>query len=221
MELADVIRTTFACRDFTDEAVPDAVLHRILDVARFAPSGGNRQGQKVIVVKDPDTRRALGELCKPTMAVYLAQAAAGEAPWNTINPSSIDEAAAAAGPCRFPLLDRLDQVPAVLVVAVDLSVVASFDRYLDRVGVISGASVYPFVWNILLAARNEGYGGALTTFLAGKEAEAQELLGLPPHVAVAAMLPIGRPRKQLTKLSRRAVEDFATVNRYDGPRFTG
>jgi nitroreductase len=221
MELADVIRTTFACRDFTDEPLPDDVLHRILDVARFAPSGGNRQGQKVIVVKDPETRRALGELCKPTMAVYLAQVAAGEAPWNTINPTSVEEAAAAAGPCNFPLLDRLDRVPALVVVAVDLSVVASFDRYLDRIGVISGASVYPFVWNILLAARNEGYGGALTTFLAGKEPEAQRLLGLPAHMAVAAMLPLGRPRKQLTKLSRKRVEDFATVDRYDGPAFTG
>lgn len=221
MELADVMRTTFACREFTDEPVPDEVLYRILELARFAPSGGNRQGQKVIVVKDPATRRALGELCKPTMAVYLAQARAGEAPWNTVHPTAIDTEAAAAGPCNFPLLDQLDAVPAVLVVAIDLSVVASFDRYLERIGVISGASVYPFVWNILLAARNEGYGGALTTFLAGKEAEAQQLLGLPAHLAVAALLPIGRPRRQLTKLSRKPVESFATIDRYDGPALQG
>ena len=53
------MRTTFACRDFTDDPVEDEVLYRILDVARFAPSGGNRQGQRVIVVKDPATRKAL------------------------------------------------------------------------------------------------------------------------------------------------------------------
>jgi nitroreductase len=76
--------------------------------------------------------------------------------------------------------------------------------------------VYPFVWNLLLAARNEGLGGALTTFLAGKEPEAQEVLGLPAHVAVAAMVPLGHPSRQLTKLSRRPVETFATVDRYDG-----
>ncbi len=221
MELADVIRTTFAARDFTDDPVDDATLYRILDVARFAPSGGNRQGQKVIVVKDRETRRQLAELCRPTMAVYLAQVKAGEAPWNTINPSAVDEAEAATKPINFPLLDKLPDVPAVLVVCVDLSVVASFDRHLDRVGVISGASVYPFVWNILLAARNEGLGGALTTFLAGKEAEAQALLGLPSHIAVCALLPIGKPVKQLTKLTRRKVEDFVTVDRYDGEVFTG
>ncbi len=221
MELTEVMRTTFSCREFTDEPVPDSVLHRILDVARFAPSGGNRQGQRVIVVKDPATRRALADLCRPTMGVYLAQVRAGESPWNTIVPTAIDTDAAAAAPASFPLLDALEHVPALLVVAVDLSAVASFDRHLDRVGVISGASVYPFVWNVLLAARNEGYGGVLTTFLAASEPEAQDLLGLPAHVAIAAMVPIGRPVRQLTRLRRRAVEDFVTVDRFDGPPLRG
>lgn len=220
MDLPDVIRTTFACRQFTDEPMSDEALHRILDIARFAPSGGNRQGHRVIVVKDRDIRRQLADLCRPTMAVYLAQVKAGEAPWNTVNPTSVDAVSAAQQKVNFPLLDELPDVPAVLVVCVDLSVVASFDQHLDRVGVISGASVYPFVWNILLAARNDGYGGALTTFLAGQEAEAQAILGLPAHVAVCALLPLGRPAKQLTKLTRLPVEAFTTVDRYDGEPFT-
>jgi len=220
MDFTDVVRTTFACREFTDEPVPDDVLYRLLDQARFAPSGGNRQGWKVIVVKDPETRRELGRLCEPTMAIYQAQVRAGEAPWNTIVASSVDEAAAIARGPSFPLLQQLADVPALLVVGVDLRVVASFDRYLDRIGVISGASVYPFVWNILLAARNEGLGGALTTFLAGKEVEAQKVLGLPDYVAVCAMLPLGRPLKQLTKLTRKAVGEFATIDRFDGPPLT-
>ena len=53
MELYDAMRTTFAARDFTDDEMPDETLYRILDNARFAPSGGNRQGGRVIVVKDP------------------------------------------------------------------------------------------------------------------------------------------------------------------------
>jgi nitroreductase len=217
MDFADVVRTTFACREFTDEPVSDETLYRLLDHARFAPSGGNRQGWKAIVVKDPATRAKLGALCEPTMAVYLAQVKAGEAPWNTILPTNVDVEAAAAGGANFPLIHQLTDVPALVVIGVDLRVVASFDRYLDRVGVISGASVYPFVWNLLLAARNEGLGGALTTFLAGKEPEAQQVLGVPDHVALAAMVPLGRPRKQLTKLTRRPVEEFATIDRFDGP----
>lgn len=221
MEFEDVARTCFAAREFTDEAIPDATLYRILDHARFAPSGGNRQGWRVILVRDPKTRRRLAELVKPTFQVYLAQVKAGENPWNTIVPTKVSDADIAAVEVDFPLLNDLEHVPALLVVALDLRVVASFDRDLPRVGVISGASVYPFAWNLLLAARNEGYGGTLTTFLAGAEDEARAELGLPDHFAVAAMLPLGRPVKQLTKLRRKPVEEFATWDRYDGDAFTG
>ena len=58
-------------------------------------------------------------------------------------------------------------------------------------GVIGGASIYPFAWNVLLAARNEGYAGVLTTFLAAGEPEAQQALGIPDHYAVAAELVLG------------------------------
>ena len=102
------------------------------------------------------------------------------------------------------------------MVFVDLRLVASFDSDLPRVGVISGASVYPFVWNILLAARDLGYGGTITTFPAGAEAEVQELFGMPSYMAAAALVPLGRPTKQLTKLKRNAVEELATIDRADG-----
>ena len=59
MDMIDVMRTTFAARDFTNEDVPDEVLHRVLDNARFAPSGGNRPGWHVIVVRDKAKRDAL------------------------------------------------------------------------------------------------------------------------------------------------------------------
>jgi nitroreductase len=220
MELDEVMRTTFACREFTDEPVPDDALYRILDVARFAPSGGNRQGHGVIIVRDREVRRQLAELCKPPMAVYMAQVQMGEAPWNTVVPSRVDPEEAGQWTLRSVFLDSLVAVPVLLVVYVDLSVVASFDRDLDRVGVISGASVYPFVQNILLAARNEGYGGVITTSIANREPEAQTLLGLPRHSAVCALIPLGRPQKQLTKLRRLRVEEFTTIDRLDGPRFT-
>jgi nitroreductase len=221
MDFADVARTTFACRAFTADPVPDEVLYRILDVARFAPSGGNRQGQHVIVVRDRAVRVRLAQLCYPAWNVYRAQGQAGEAPWNTVNASGLDLTEAAQRHSPLALLDNLADVPALLVVALDLSVVASFDSGLDRIGVISGASVYPFAWSILMAARNEGLGGVLTTFLTGREPEAQEALGLPPHMAVAAMVPLGRPVKQLSKLTRRPVEAFTTVDRFDGPAFAG
>ena len=107
----------------------------------------------------------------------------------------------------------------MLVVCVDLNVVAAFDQYLDRIGVIPGASVYPFVWNILLAARNEGYGGVLTTMAVAEEPRLKELLGIPDDYAIAAVLPIGKPVKQFTKLTRKPVAEFATRERFDGEPF--
>jgi nitroreductase len=219
MEFADVARTTFAAREFTADPVPDEVLHRILDRARFAPSGGNRQGWRVIVVRDQHARRRLAEICRPAWRRYRAQRAAGESPWTAVRPSAVTEEEVARTSDAHPLLDVLhdrQQVPLLLVIAVDLGVVASMDKELDRIGVVSGASIYPFVWSLLLAARDEGYGGVLMTFLAAGEPEVKELLGLPDGYAVAAMVPIGRPRRQLTKLTRKPVEEIATWDRFDG-----
>ena len=218
MELSEALRTTGAVREFTDEPVSDEDVARILDRARFAPSGGNRQGWRVIVVREADKRRALVDLIKPTMRRYLAQVAAGESPWNTILPTKVDDAQLAATEVPGWILNNVLKAPLLLLVAVDLRVVASFDAELPRVGVISGASIYPFVWNILLAARNEGLGGTLTTFLAPAEEAARSLFGIPDGFAVSALLPIGKPVKQLTKLKRKPVEEFASFDSYAGPR---
>lgn len=217
MELYDVMRTTFAAREFTGDPVPDSVLHRVLDNARFAASGGNRQGWRVLVVRETATREKLATLIEPTFKRYLAQMMAGEAPFNTINASRVtDEQVAALDPPRH-YIESVVNAPALLLVFVDLSVVASFDSGLDRVGVISGASVYTLVQNILLAARNEGYGGTLTTFAGPGEAALREHLGIPDHMAFAAMIPLGRPVRQLTRLKRKPVEEIAVLERWDGP----
>ncbi len=217
MELYEVMHTTFAAREFTDEPVPDSVIRTILDNARFAPSGGNRQGWKVIVVREQATRDALAPLIEPTMQRYMAQVGAGESPWNTINETKLSEEQIAATAVPGEFIRKLTHAPVVLLVFVDLACVASFDRHLDRVGVISGGSIYPFVWNILLAARNEGLGGTPTTFIAGNETALQTLLGVPEQMAFAAMIPLGKPVKQLTRLSRKPVDEFAVLERWDGP----
>ncbi len=216
MDLYEVMRTTFAARDFIDEPVSDATIYKILDNARFAPSGGNRQGWKVIVVRDSQTRAALVPLIEPTMQRYLAQVAASESPWNTVNATALSASDINAQPVPKAMIGKLVQAPVLLFVFVDLAYVASFDQHLQRVGVISGGSIYPFVWNILLAARNEGYGGTPTTFAGAQEPQLQALLGVPEQFAFASMIPLGRPVKQLTKLRRKPVESFAVLERYDG-----
>ena len=216
MELYDVMRSTFSAREFTDDAVPDEVLFTILDNARFASSGGNRQGWHVIVVRDDATKAALADLQAPAIKRYMAQVQAGENPFNSIDPTAIDAATIERTVPPPRTIDAIAKAPLVLVVCVDLKVVASIDQDLPRVGIISGASIYPFVWNILLAARNEGYGGTLTTWAVAAEAQVQALLGIPQHVAVAAVIPFGRPVTQRTRLKRKAVAEFTSLERWGG-----
>jgi nitroreductase len=202
MELYDVMRTTAAIREFTDDPLPDQVLARILDNARFAPSGGNRQGAHLVLVTDRGTRAALAELNKPAVRRYVAQSAAGETPWNPLHPPgpSAEEIAATEVPAYFvaPVLTAA----VVVVVCVDLAMVAATDQELDRVGVVSGASVYPLVWNILLAARQEGFGGTFTTMAVAEEPQVKRLLAIPEQYAVAAV-----------------VAEFVTLERFDGAPF--
>jgi nitroreductase len=220
MDLYDVMRTTHAVREFTDEPLPDDTLYRILDNARFAPSGGNRQGTHITVVRDAQTRHRLAELGVPGARRYIAQVMAGENPWNPVHPSSVapETIDNTDPPDRF--IAPFIQAPVVLVVSVDLEVVAALDQDLDRIGLVSGASVYPLVWNILLGARNKGYGGNLTSMAVPQEAQVRQLLGLPDTHALAALVPVGRPTRQLTKLRRRTVEEFVTHERFDGEPFT-
>ncbi len=219
MELSEVMRTTFAAREFLAQEVTNEQIARILDNARFAPSGGNRQGWKVIVVRKEETREALVPLIEPIFRRYLAQVQAGESPWNTINETNLTQEEIDRQDLPKGFVENLVQAPVLLFVFLDLSLVASFDSKLDRVGVISGASIYPFVWNILLAARDEGLGGTITTFVGGSDAELRDLLRVPSHYAFSAMIPMGKPVKQLTRLSRNPVNSFAVLETFDGASF--
>jgi nitroreductase len=221
MDLYDVMRSTPAVREFTDDPLPDDVLARILDNARFAPSGGNRQGVRVLVVRDKDTRSALADLTLPVARRYAAQLANGESPWNPLQPPGLDAATIAATEALPQMSAPLRDAAVLLVICLDLAVVAATDQDLDRIGVVPGASVYPFVWNVLLAARNEGYGGVLNTAVVAEEPRVKSLLGVPDPYVIAAVVPLGKPVREVTKLRRRPVPEFVTCERFDGAPFTG
>jgi nitroreductase len=229
VDLIETIRTTGAIREFGPAPVADEVLYRILDSARFAPSGGNRQAWRVVVVKDPAVRRQLRDLYLPGWYDYLAQRMAGLTPWAPVTDRTAEETAragadaiaadAAAGPGGFA--EHLDEVPALLVVFADLRGLAAVDRDHDRYGFAGGASIYPFAWNLLLAARAEGLGGVITTMAIAREAEVKAVLGAPDELAVAAVIALGRPVHQPTRLTRGAVESFTTIDGIGGQRLTG
>jgi nitroreductase len=104
-------------------------------------------------------------------------------------------------------------------VLADLRRLACVDRGFARYTFAGGASVYPFVWSLLLAARSEGLAGVMTTMAIRREAELREVFDIPGHMAVAAVVALGRPEHQPKRLTRRPVEEFASVDTVGGPAF--
>jgi nitroreductase len=126
-------------------------------------------------------------------------------------------AAAAEGPGGFA--EHLDEVPVLLLVVADLSALAAVDRDLDRYTLVGGASIYPFCWSLLLAARAEGLGGVMTTMAVRHEERVRDLFALPPEYAVACLVALGVPDHQPRRLRRNEVATFTTVDGFDGPPF--
>lgn len=209
MELYQIMRSTSAVRDY-DEArdVPDEVLHRVLDSARFAPSGGNRQGWRVIVVRDPETRRRLRDLYLEPWRAYTARRFASRDGLPAADRRRLDAVD------RFA--ERLDRVPVLLAFWVDMNAVEVADAGLDRPSVVAGGSIFPFVHNVSLACRGEGLGTALTTLLSRREPEVRALLGAPDQFALASVMTVGYPRRPVERLSRRPVAEFAFRERFGG-----
>jgi len=161
-------------------------------------------------------RRELADLMQLVWDEYMGAVAVGATPyaWGR-------SIAAPPVPTPNPLLADVEDVPVMLAVAADMNQIALMDGLLDRPALVGGASIYPFCWNIVLAARDRGLGGVVTTFLSRQEPAAAPLLGLPDGHALAATIFVGHVAHFPTKLRRRPVDTFATIDRFDGRALTG
>jgi hypothetical protein len=158
----------------------------------------------VIVVRDPGVRAQLGDLYRKSWYSYHA-------------PLSIPPG---QPPTPDHYADHLDEVPVHLVVLVKQAALTTTIGALDASHHIGGASIYPFVHNIVLSLRAAGLGTTLSTALVPVEAQVKQLLRIPDGVAMAAHLGVGWPAGPLpTRLTRRPVADFATVDSFDGQAF--
>jgi nitroreductase len=230
MELLRAMRTTPATRRFADEDLPDDVLYRILEHARFAPNGGNRQAWHVIAVRDEAVKHRIADLWSVAWTEDHAFYRAGLVPFvaseayernppgqPSDQPVDLEEARRHPredGPGMSPAVVRT--APVLLLVCVDLTRVTAMDSGLGRLSISGGGSVYPFCHNVLLAAREHGYGGCITSVLVRQEAAVKDLLGIPAEYVLAATLVLGKPEREITRLRRAPVEEFATYDRFDG-----
>ena len=140
------------------------------------------------LVEDRAVRQRMAELMQPVWDGYVARLQLGITPYNVVDDTEPETVAHAA----YALIDGIATVPVVLAVAADLRRIALMDSAVGRVPMTGGASIYPFCWSILLAARARGLGGVLTTFLSRAE----------PAAAPGAR-PARRPRARCDDLPRR------------------
>lgn len=176
--------TTRAIRRYADEAVPAHVLRDIMFAATRAPSGSNRQPFRFLVLTDGEKAAEAKRL-----VAQGARAVWGHKRGNDgyDSGSGVDLSSPKARMARTmqDYVDNLERVPAL--------VLGCLVRYRDP-NPNEGASVYPAVQNVLLAARALGYGGVLTGFHAFVDKELKALLGIPPEVFIAASITLGRPQ---------------------------
>lgn len=212
--LYEAMSTLRAVRRLRPDPIPNGVLRRVLEAAAWAPTGGNVQPWRVVVVQDPAKKAALGELYAKGWYAYakghMAQLEGAPQP-------AIASAEKMLGAGNY-LAEHFAQTPVVLMFCFNPKLMAITDAGLDRVSVVGGASIYTAVQNSLLACRAEGLGCVLTTLLCGSEPEVRALLDIPEPWATAAAVPIGYPvLRGHGPIRRRPVEKLAFADTWSTP----
>jgi nitroreductase len=204
MDFFEVVTTQRAIRRLKPDPVPDVLIRRILDAAVCAPSGGNRQNWGFVVVRDPATRTRLGEIYRECFSELLkvpyyrdAAAAPPDSPAGKVLASARH------------LAEHLGEAPVLILACV------SADG--TRPTLLTGASIYPAVQNILLAARALGLGSCLTTIHRFRDQLVRELLGIPPEFETAALIPLGWPLGKFGRPPRRPFSEVTYADRWGAP----
>ncbi|MBI3785191.1 MAG: nitroreductase family protein [Deltaproteobacteria bacterium] len=212
--LYEAMSTLRAVRRLRPDPVAGDVLRRVLEAATWAPTGGNVQPWRIILVKNAAKKATLGALYAERWQAYSAghrSSIANAAP----DAKAKAERMLAAGDY---LGEHFGEAPAIAVFCFNPQNMAITDAKLGRVSVVGGASIYPAVENFLLACRAEGLGCTLTTLLCEVEPQVRELLVIPQPWATACAVPIGWPlRRGHGPISRRPVEKLTFLDTWNAP----
>jgi len=206
MDIREALYTTRAMRRVRAEPIPNGIQARILDAAIRAPSGGNTQAWRFMLVDDPDTKDVLGELYRECIDLL----------WSTVYKDRLDA-----------VTTDLESEDAKQTRLIKKSVDWAQDNFavypllffaFDR-GDASGGSIFPAVWNAMLAARAEGVGSSLTSVLSMKADEVHGLLGVPAGKGwhMSCCVPMGYPTGHWGVAKRRPVHEVSYRNRWGNP----
>jgi nitroreductase len=204
MDVYEALYTTRSMRRLTSDPIPLDVQARILDAAIRAPSGGNSQNWRFLLVDDPSIKQQTGPIYRTQVDALFSGFYAKRLEAARANPDG-PESGAMMRMYRAVRhqADHWEEVPLFL--------------FAYALGDRSGSSIYPAVWSAMLAARAEGIGSTLTTILSG-QAEVDQLLGAPTDQGWRQMacVPMGYPTGHFGVAPRRPVHEVAARNRWDG-----
>jgi len=213
--LYQLMSTQRAVRRLRADPIPDDVVQRVLQAACWAPTGGNGQQWRVVVVKDPARKQAMADLYAPAWRAYSEGYAAKI---ERIPDEHRRESARRTLDAGLRMARHFHETPVLLVFLANPSKMTITDDHLDRVSLVGGGSVYPAVQNALLAARAEGLGCVLTTLHARFESEVQEIVGATPEWAPVAVVPLGWPvGGGHGPITRRPPAEMAFADRFGEP----
>lgn len=213
-DLYEVMSSLRAVRRLKTDPIPDDVLQRVLQAACWAPTGGNQQPWKVIVVRQPEIKQQLADIYRPEWQRYAVGYKKAAENLGPDQQAKMGRTLAAGD----HLADHMAEAPVILMFCADFKRMAVTDAKLDRISLVGGGSVYPPVQNLMLACVAEGLGCTLTTLHCLREPEIKAVLGIPDDWATAAMVPIGYPvLKGHGPISRRGPEDLAYADTFGTP----
>jgi nitroreductase len=205
MEIFEILHTTRAMRRLKPDPVPDALIQEILRAGLSAANGGNRQHWRFLVVKDPEIKRQVQRYYQKALEDVVAPRYRNNPPPPGVTQEKYHRQLDAV----IYLTEHFHEAPVWIVACLNEGENAP-TRW-------SGASIYPAVQNMLLAARALGLGATLTTRHLLFEAEVEDILGLPAGVHSYAILPIGYPIGRFGPVSRGQLSEVVYLNRWQQP----
>jgi nitroreductase len=207
--LYETMRTLRAVRRLRPDPIADDVLRRVIEAATWAPTGGNRQPWRVIIVKERAIKERLGALYAQEYTKFIGGYRANLAKAEPVVRERTERVLAASDYLSL----HFGESPVIAVFCFNPAELAITDSKLSRASVVGGGSIYPAVENLLLACRAEGLGCVLTTLLCACEPEVASLLAIPSPWGTAAAIPIGYPMlRGHGPITRRPVEELAFLN---------
>jgi nitroreductase len=214
-DLFEALHSQGAVRRFRSEPISNGVLREILTAATRAPSARNAQPWVFVAVRDAAIRTEIGRH-------YLAAWRAAQA-----HTAQVDADADIKDRPDYPRMMRavdalathLDQAPVLVLCCLDTAQLGSMVDASGRIRAPQSAyaSIFPAVQNLMLAARGLGVGSTLTTLALQAEADLRRAVGLPDHLHIAALVPLGYPTRPFRITTRKPLQAVAFLDRWGNP----